>query len=677
MSPIINEPVRLSHRHTETASIMDVRDHDRFRLDDDFVASFAHKQPVWGPVGYVTYKRTYARPLGEGKSEEYWQTVARVINGVYTVQKWHCNRFGLPWKDSKAQRSAQEMFRLMWEMKFLPPGRGLWMMGTPYIEKYGSAALNNCGFVSTKDIDQNFSEPFMFLMDYSMLGVGIGGDTRGVGKVEIHKPIYGDDVHVVEDSREGWVEIARRTLDAYVHKDTLPLDVDYSLVRPAGAPIKGFGGTAAGPDPLKRLVNEIHRVLNKLVGKLITSEAIVDLFDLIGVCVVSGNVRRSAIIMYGDPKDKEFLDLKNPMVSKEEMLSHRWASNNSVLCTQGANYADPASISARAGEPGYLWLENARQFGRMGRPADYQDMLSMGTNPCGEQVLEDGELCCLCETFPSRHDNYDEYERTLKFSYLYAKTVTLIPTHSRKTNAVTLRNRRIGLSQSGIIQSFQKHGRRTHLKWCERGYDYITKLDEIYANWLCVPRSKRRTTVKPSGSVSLLPGVTPGIHYEHSEFYLRAIRCAKTSPLVAMHRNAGYKVEDDIYDQARNTSVIFFPIKAQHFDRAKKSVSMFEQLENAAQMQHSWSDNSVSITVTFQPDEAKDIAHALELYESRLKTVSFLPYSNDYEQAPYTEITEEEYKKAIKNLKPIDYSRVMNDTVEKFCESDVCMIPKR
>lgn len=650
--------------------IMDIADTDRFELDEDFVAQFEGREPEWGPVGKVTYKRTYARPLDNGATEEWPQTLTRIVNGVYTVQKWHCRNHNLPWSDAKAQRSAQQMFRLMWDFKFLPGGRGLWMMGTPYVEKRGSAALNNCSFVSTADIADDFSEPFCFLMDFSMLGVGVGGDCKGAGSVTIQRPVHGEDTHVVADTREGWVDLVRRFLDAYVGLSTIPDKVDYSNVRPAGSPIKGFGGTASGPEPLKRLVNEVQRVLDDLIGKPITSEAIVDLFDLIGVCVVAGNVRRSAIIMFGDPADDAFLNLKNPETAKAEMMTHRWASNNSVTAKIGMNYDGTSRITQVSGEPGYIWLENARKFGRSGQHMN--DSRAMGTNPCGEIILEPSELCNLVETFPARHDSYDDYERTLKYAYLYAKTVSLIPTHNAKTNAVMLRNRRIGVSQSGIVQSFKRHGRRTHFNWCHRGYAFLRRLDDIYSEWLCVRKSVRVTTVKPSGTVSLLPGATPGIHYEHSRFYFRLIRISKDSPLVEEHRRAGYKVEDDMYDQSGNTAVVYFPIEARFFDRAKHEVSIWEQLENAAQMQQFWSDNSVSVTVSFKENESRDLVRALELYESRLKTVSFLPLKHEYPQAPYIAISEEDYQKATRRLREADLSESSHEVTEKFCTSDRC-----
>lgn len=656
-----------------------------FVLDRDFVANFIKKQPKWGPIGYVTYKRTYARPIesippalqvlanenGLRRTEEFWLTLTRVVEGVYSVQRWHCLKLGLPWSDVKAQESAQEMFRLMWDFRFLPPGRGLWMMGTEYIANVGGAALNNCGFVSTRDINHDFADPFCFLMDMSMLGVGVGGDTRGIGKVTIQNPALDYLPHVVPDSREGWVELVRRILNAFVGVGKLPLVVDYSQIRPEGSPIRGFGGVASGPAPLKKLAVQLCYTLNSIRDQRIDAKTIVDLFNHIGVCVVSGNVRRSAEIMFGFPEDSQFLTLKDPKTAGEELLSHRWASNNSIFATVGMDYSQVAGITAANGEPGYQWLDNARFHGRFMDPADDSDSAVQGANPCGEMPLEHKELCNLVETFPSLHQHYTEFERTLKFAYLYAKTVALIPTHNSATNAVMMRNRRIGCSQSGIVQSFQRHGRRIHFTWCNFGYEYLNHLDRIYSDWLCIPRSKRKTSVKPSGTVSLLPGVTPGVHYEEAEFYFRTVRFARNSSLVQPLRDAGYRIEDDVADSS--SVVTYFPVQAKFFERCQNQVSMWEQLETAAQMQHYWADNQVSCTVKFRPEEAKDIEAALELYETRLKGISFLPYvAHGYAQAPYQPITEEQYVEAIANLRPLVLDWTTNEVIERFCDGDKC-----
>lgn len=645
-----------------------------FKLASSFLEQYKGQQPEWGPVGYITYKRTYARIMEDGSLEEYWNTAQRVVEGCYNIQKEHCRTLRLPWDNAKAQRSAQEMYTRMWEFKWLPPGRGLWMMGAKHVDKVGSAALNNCGFVSTVGIKEDLADPFTWMMDMLMLGVGVGFDTKGAGLVKIQEPKQTDEPFVVEDSREGWVALLKATIRPYAGKGSLPCSIDFSKVRVAGEPIEGFGGTASGPEPLQELVRSVRQILNDRIGETITSTDLVDICNLIGRCVVAGNVRRSAEISFGDPNDSAFMNLKNPDVAGDALEHHRWASNNSIFAEVGMNYTEAAAATAINGEPGYEWLENARAYSRMGREPDYKDRRAAGGNPCLEQTLEDRELCCLVETFPSRHEDYEDYEKTLKYAYLYAKSVTLVATHDERTNTVMQRNRRIGASMSGIVQAMQRHGTREFFNWCDNGYNYLKDLDQVYADWLCIRSSIKITSVKPSGTVSLLPGVTPGIHYPHAEFYIRRIRFQSDSHLVDILRDSGYTVEPDSYSP--NTMCIEFPIHEEYYDRSKDDVSMWEQLELAAQMQHYWVDNQVSVTVTFKPEEAQDIKRALELYETRLKGVSFLPLKDHgYVQAPMETINEEQYREMVSKLIPItSLDKVVHEQTERFCDGEFCVV---
>jgi len=644
--------------------------------------------------GFASHN-TYARRLPGGTFEEWWQTCRRVVEGVYNIQKIHCRQMGLPWNEPKGQRSAQQMFKRMWDFKFLPPGRGLWMMGTDLIYEKGSAALQNCGFASTQDIATDFAGPFCFLMDMSMLGVGVGGDTRGAGKILLRKPQLVHESFVVGDDREGWVDLIRMVLNSFTGKSRLNSTLDFRKVRARGEPIRGFGGVASGPGALKRLVGYLlflllpngvdAEVIEKpdnvlrvaLTGKgeayPITSTHIVDIFNYIGKCVVAGGVRRSAEIMFGAPDDEAFRKLKQ---DKSALVERRWVSNNSIFADVGMDYAKVAKDIAVNGEPGLLWLDNVQQYSRMRGEPDGKDSRALGSNPCVEQSLEDRELCNLVETFPAHHDSYEDYQRTLKMAYLYAKTVTLVPTHDLRTNAVLMRNRRIGCSMSGIQQAMKKLGRRAYLNWCDQGYDYIQSLDTIYSEWLCVPRSVKTTSVKPSGTVSLLAGATPGIHYPHSKWYIRNVRVANTSPLVEAARKAGYPVEEDTY--ADDTMVVSFPVAEEHFTKGKADASIWEQFANASDMQRHWADNQVSCTVTFSAEEQGDIQTCLEVYEDRLKGISLLPLQdNGYKQAPYQEITEGQYLDMVSRLQPLNLSEARHEVTDKFCSNDTCEIPSQ
>lgn len=1256
-----------------------------FKLDNNFLAEYKDKQPRWGPIGYVTYKRTYSRPKTDGTSEEYWETVQRVVEGTFNIIKNHCEKNNLLFDEKENQEEAQIMYQKMFEFKFTPPGRGFWMMGTEGLNKKGVACLmncfsgdtkfytkkgiikfkdvigetvdvlcpdnkyrpaivknygkqklqkvilrpykrrsnytisfdvtpnhrwilsngetttdlkvgdiikcdekiiekttdwddgfthglifgdgsrhtyyperhyirlcnqkdvtdcseilernscfknkkyspshngdptfhfitkenwkdipynksneyihgfisgwiqadgwskksgticldttdtkakewlfehgpmvgyyitgeninnlptnygsrnnplyrislttkttlynvaiivegneedvfcveepetksfvlnygiptGNCAFVSTENLHNDYPAPFTFLMDMSMLGVGVGGDTKGAGQIKIISPQISEfENHVVEDTREGWVELIERILNAYAGKDTLPKNIDYSKIRPEGALIKTFGGTSSGPKPLIELVDDLKKLLDKRKEEYLTSSDITDIFNMIGKCVVSGNIRRSAEIMLGEPDDEEFLNLKNPEVNQEALYSHRWASNNSISVEVGQNYEKIAELTAKNGEPGYFWIDNAKYYGLMNGRPDNKDLRAMGTNPCqpanatllspqgittmgdvqegsiiwsgnkwtkilkkwstgvkpvyryhttagtflgtenhrivsegikipvgeaesidtsqgprtdfcveneqkiidglvlgdgttkrmserdysytllnigekdqdyfeyfpkdtftlfdqteyrvgttikdlpytyervvpdkyyygneqtiksflkglysangsicgnritlkatskklilqvqemlssigiksyyttnkakrvmfdngqylckesydlnissdreifrrdinfiqkykhdklreicentssgnakktydiidveyvgeeevfditvedekhtywtggllvsncSEQTLESYEMCNLVETYPSNHDTLEEWIHTLKYAYLYAKTVTLLSCHHTEANQIMMRNRRIGCSITGITQAFKKFGRRKMFDKMSEGYERIQVHDKEFSELFGVPKSIKTTSIKPSGTVSLLSGVTPGIHYPMAKYYVRNIRFQQGTPLLEELKNCGYKIEKDKY--SNNTYVVSFPVKEEYFDRSVDEVSMWEQLENTAQIQALWADNQVSVTINFSEEEAKDIINALELYENRLKSVSFLPKKDHgYEQAPYIPITEEEYKTLSEGITPIEIKVAVNDQQDKFCDGDKCTI---
>ena len=272
-----------------------------------------------------------------------------------------------------------------------------------------------------------------------------------------------------------------------------------------------------------------------------------------------------------------------------------------------------------------------------------------------------------------------DFQRTLKFAYLYAKVVTLVPTHWRETNDVIKRNRRIGTSQSGIQEAMLKFGRRRYLEeFCDQAYNYINYLDKKYSEWLGVPLSIKKTSVKPSGTVSLVAGSLPGIHYAVAESYYRTIRVANTSNLLNILRAANYRIEASITDPLK-TSVVYFPVVHATGTISNKDVSIWEQFANAVDLQHYWADNQVSITINFQSHEKNQIARALSCFDTRLKGVSLLPLEDHgYAQAPYTHAPREEVEAYAATLLPLDFSSLTeegeNAEANKFCDSSGCEI---
>jgi ribonucleotide reductase alpha subunit len=526
-----------------------------FRLSEDFVNKYSNTPAPFGfsdagsnSLGEITFIRTYSRVKEDGTKERWHEVCRRVIEGMYSVQKNHAKDNRLPWNDNKSQKSAQEAFQRMFELKWTPPGRGLWAFGTPMtMEKRNSASLQNCAMVSTRDIDRN--DPgalFAWVMDALMLGIGVGFDTLGQDKqMPIYAPTEPVSTYEIPDTREGWVESVRLLINSFLRQNQSIQEFNYDRIRPLGSAITGFGGVASGPDPLIKLHIRIRDVIGSRAGEFLDSRAIVDIVNLIGTCVVSGNVRRSATLALGTPEDNGFINLKNPEVFPErnsfdpEKPGWAWMSNNSISATVGTKYEDYVDLIADNGEPGFIWLDVAREYGRLADAPDYKDSRIMGFNPCAEQPLESYELCTLVEVHLNRHESKEDFLKTLKFAYLYGKTVTLMPTHWQQTNGIMQRNRRIGTSLTGIASFADTYGLPTTREWMDEGYQKIRYYDHKYSEWLCVRESVRVTTVKPSGSVSLLSGATPGVHWgPGGEFYLRSIRFGNTDPMLHLFKAA-------------------------------------------------------------------------------------------------------------------------------------------
>ena len=667
-----------------------------FKLPEDFIEKYKYQESPFGfkdaaenSLGEITFIRTYSRMKENGTKERWHEVCRRVIEGMYSVQKNYAKENRLPWNDYKAQKSAQEAFDRMFELKWTPPGRGMWTFGTPMtMEKKNSAALQNCAMVSTKDLDKN--DPgalFAWVMDALMLGIGVGFDTVGQEKgFNIYAPTEPAAIFEIPDTREGWVESVRILLNSYLRQNQPIQKFDYDLIRPLGAPIKGFGGVASGPAPLVQLHTQIDKVIGGRAGETLDARAITDIINLIGTCVVSGNVRRSATLALGAAGDEDFINLKNAEVFPErnsfdpENPGWAWMSNNSISATVGMDYEKYTDLIVDNGEPGFIWLDVARNYGRLADPADGKDYRVMGFNPCAEQPLESYELCTLVEVHLNRHESKEDFLKTLKFAYLYGKTVTLLPTHWPQTNGIMQRNRRIGTSLTGIASFADNNGLPTVREWMDEGYKIIRKYDHSYSEWLCVRESIRVTTVKPSGSVSILSGATPGVHWgPGGEFFLRAVRFGDTDPMLHLFKAAQYNVEKDVV--SANTSVVYFPIKSGQ-KRSEKEVTLFEKIALAATAQKYWSDNGVSVTLSFDKEtESKYVAPALHMYEGQLKAVSFLPMGNTvYPQQPYTQISKEEYESYIGKLKHIDFGAIydgvdnLEAAGESYCTTDYCEI---
>lgn len=654
------------------------------RYSEEFIAKYEGQQPPWGPLGFVVFQRTYARWIPSEQRKETWtECVRRVLEGNFNI---------IENDPTASQKEMETAFDHMWNMRWLPPGRGLWISGTDHARRNGSA-LNNCYHVDVKpekydpEGPDKASFPFVFAMDMLMLGGGVGGsvvreNVRKFGRVKkaVNLVVVCDPRHAnvreldsqaipprdadytyirVKDSRRGWTDALRVVIDAHFKKGkydyTLVLDV--SDVRKAGDRIKGFGGTSAGPGPLVQLLRKVNELLNARTGKMMGTETAADIFNLIGKCVVAGNVRRSAEILLGDAEDKTFRDLK---LNQEALVSHRWASNNSVVVDD--SFDDYESISkaiSTNGEPGIVNLERARNYGRfIDGEIPGVDGLVSGTNPCGEITLESGEPCNLAEIFPAicLRDGVDVAE-VAEIATKYSKRVTFTKHEWHILTSAVERNRRIGVSLSGWedFKLMHKAGGgtdETRREFLDNLFKVVAQTDLVFSGQLGCNTSIKLTTVKPSGTISLLNGSSAGRHAHYAPYYIRRIRMQEKDPLVALLQDAGFHTEPDV--ASPNTTVVEFPVMAPTAKldgfKAASDYTLEEQMQDQYELQQYWADNSVSSTLTFTAEEAALIPDLLRKY--KFKSTSLLPYfGHGYAQAPNEPISEQLYKEKLAQIK--------------------------
>ncbi len=625
----------------------------------------SHSIP-WGEVGYPVFKRTYARPVGE-RTEEWPETVERVIKA--------CNeQLGCNFNDAE----QQDVRDIMLNLKGTVAGRFLWQLGTETVDKLGLPSLQNCAFVV---VDEEI-RPFTWAFEMLMLGSGVGFNIQRHNvkylanpyeNVEIKRVDQNDADFIVPDSREGWVQLLKKVLEAsFVTGKGFTFATH--LIRSKGSPIKGFGGVASGPEDLVWGMMEINKLLNGKNGEYLTPTDCLDIMNIIGRIVVAGNVRRSAQIAIGDADDIEYLRAKRWDLGN--IPNWRAMSNNSVVCSDINNLPEEFWEGYKGnGEPyGLINLDAARRMGRTGE-TQYPDQDVQGFNPCAEQSLANFETCCLAEVYLPNIESYAELKKVVRYLYRINKHSLAIKCSVEETEQIVHENMRMGIGVTGYLQATEQQR-----SWLSDCYVYIRAYDEEYSNITGINRSIKLTTVKPSGTLSLLAGVTPGAHPAYSQFYIRRVRMASNSPLVRAAKEAGYPVEfvrnfDGTEDHG--TEVVSFPCKFPEGTKLAKDMTAVDQLNVIKRLQTEWSDNAVSVTIYYRLEELDEIKAWLNDNYYNVKTVSFLLHNDHgFDQAPLEEITEEKYNEMSAMVKPlVSIDGIKFDDVDiTDCDSGACPV---
>jgi ribonucleotide reductase alpha subunit len=633
----------------------------------------------WGMLGYITYKRTYARVMEKYNdvdvsikyTEEYRNSIQRILNACQ-------NQLNINFTNEELKKAYYYLKKL----KCSVAGRFLWQLGTETVDKIGTMSLQNCAFVK---IDEPI-KPFTWIFDVLMLGTGVGFNIQR-HNIEKLPPLLDCDINItrndvkdadfiIPDSREGWVSLLEKILEAYFFKGK---SFTYStiLIRNKGTKIKGFGGTASGPEDLVKGLKNIQSVLQKKKGQKLSSVDCLDIINIIATIVVAGNVRRSALVSLGDHDDIPYLKAKD--WASGNIPNWRCMSNNSVVCENTDDLPEEfwEGYMGTSEPYGLVNLKLSREIGRIKDGEKYKDPNVDGYNPCCEISLNNFETCCLSEIYLSNVDSYDELKEIATIVYRICKHSLRLKCHHIDTQNIIHKNSRIGIGITGYMQSSEEQK-----SWLEPLYEYIREYDVQYSEKMNFPKSIKLTTVKPSGTLSLLAGVTSGCHPAIYQYFIRRIRIASSNDLIDLCRDNGYYVEyqrnfDGTDD--KNTMIVEFPCCYPIGTTLAKDMSAIDQLEVVKHLQNVWSDNSVSCTIYYRLNELDMIKKWLkDNYTSNVKTCSFLLHNDHgFAQAPFEEITKEKYEELIKKVKPITSANIMNEEnpdMSEECRGGGCPI---
>lgn len=635
------------------------------KVNDSVIAHLAELDPPWGPCGYVTYKRTYARMVPKfGRTEDWHETVERGVNGILEIGGVF------------TQAEIDDLAYFWYMLKGCPAGRPIWQLGTDTVRKIGGDSMQNCWHVAVNGP----VDPFTFAFNQLMLGGGVGFNILPEYVYEL--PIVKHNVrvervdnydcdYIVADNREGWVELLRRVLECFFYTGK-NFAYDTRCIRAKGRPIKGFGGVASGPEELVKGIAQICSILRSAHGKKLRPVQCMDIMNIIGSIVVAGNVRRSAEIAIGSAEDMEFLGAKD--WSRRKVPAWRQMSNNTVDTPDTIMLPDEywRGYEGEGETYGLFNRELCRDYGRLTDPYRYRyDPYVVGPNPCGEIPLESHEACNLAEQFLPNINDVHEFGQVAALLFKANKAISTLPFWHPKTSEVVKRNMRIGLSITGYLQATHLHDPDIF----DAVYKLLEETDVEVSRQMGVNKSIKMTTVKPSGTLSLLAGVTPGVHAAYSQFHIRRITFAANDPIIEAAYKQGYTVEPKInIDGSRdhNTLVVDFPCKVPEGTQCANGYSAIQQLENQLFLQTHWADNSVSCTVYYQPEELPAIRHWMrENYAHGVKSSSFLRHSgHGFVQAPYEEITEAQYNYLSSRVTPI--TRIVDTEQLDMLDSAEC-----
>lgn len=622
-------------------------------------------------LGEFVYYRTYSRWIAEeGRRETWIETVDRYISFMR-------ENLGEKLKESEYKELREGILNL----EAMPSMRLLQFSG-PAARKTNVCAYN-CSYIAPENF-QDLAE----IMYVSMCGTGAGWsvESQNIQKFPQINIQTGTvlPTHVIPDSKEGWADAL--TLGMKTWADGNDIEFDYSLLRPAGARLKTMGGKASGPEPLHRLLTFTRQKMLARQGRRLRNIDIHDIICMIGDCVVSGGVRRSAMISLSDLDDNDIRDAKKGTFYIHE--PQRMLANNSAVYIQKPSNTEfieewTALMKSGSGERGIFnrgslastlperRIKVLKEYKGFFDPTGQNIVGPIGTNPCGEIILQSKQFCNLSEVVARAEDDEKSLLRKIRLATIlgtYQASLTNLPYLSKEWKENCEKEALLGVSITG--QWDCKAVREA--KVLENLKKEVNKINQQYAKRFGINASTCTTAVKPSGTLSQTVDCSSGMHPRHAPFYIRRIRIAATDSLFKMLKDQGVPYHPEVGQSAENatTYVLEFPVKSPKGSIYKDDLTAIDQLEHWKLVKTNYTEHNPSVTVSVGEDEWIEVANWIYKNWDIVGGLSFLPRDNHiYQLAPYQSITEKEYLELSQRLKHIDYSKII--TYEKADELDV------
>jgi ribonucleoside-diphosphate reductase alpha chain len=615
----------------------------------------------------------YARwDYDNGRRETWDETIERYFD-FFTQHLQKKHKFKL----ENGERVKLE--RAVKELKVMPSMRCLMTAG-PALEKENIAGYN-CAFIKVDHV-RSFDEILYILMNGT--GVGFSVEEDYVKQLPlVPEELYPTDTTiVVADSKLGWAR-AFKELISLLYGGHIP-KWDVSKVRPAGAPLKTFGGRASGPAPLIDLFNFTVASFNTAVGRKLKSIEAHDIVCKTAEIVVVGGVRRSALISLSDLNDREMRFAKHGEWYKDNV--QRALANNSVNYKEkpdaGTFMREWLSLyDSKSGERGiYSSLASKYHVNDLNtREKDEHGIYiqrrvardDFGTNPCSEIILRSREFCNLSEVVIRHNDTRESLREKVRIATIlgtFQSTLTSFKYLSREWQRNCEEERLLGVSLTGIMDSPLTNGSKDGIKKLLNDLRNVAvETNKEYAQKLGIERSASITCVKPSGTVSQLVDSSSGIHARHNPYYIRTVRADNKDPLCKMMKAEGFPNEPDV-TKPEHTSVFSFPAKSPKGAICRKDMTAWKQLSLWHTYAKEWCEHKPSVTVSVKEDEWVNTSAWVYDNFDDISGISFLPFSDHtYKQAPYQDCTEEEYTELLNKMpKKVNWSHLTDHETQDF-----------